>query len=585
MVQLESALYRGVEKGTGFCGGVRKGSLFLVLEFMEGVNTDDGKKIIEEIEKDDNSSRVSDLKSFDQCISHYVTQYNFPSSFSLSAAFLKGNILYLKTAGKGKIYLKRGGTFARLIEGDTSASGLIKEGDFFILLTEQFIEVLGSDMELRALFNHGNPQEIVDNLSMHLKERTTNNIAAFFIRYNGNENIEEVLQGNVDLRSDTPIQKLMLAFKKVTRHYNLDPRIIGRRRMVTFAAVIAIFIIFLWSVVFGIQRRNESFIGKKITDTKEIVTKKLSQAEEASFLDVSGSIDLLEEAKQDVEKLKKEVGVERKEIAEIEKMIQLQENKIVKKEDKGYEEFFDLTLASKNVTGEKVYLDNDILAILDSKNKVTYLLSLAKKSIDKKTSIEMSGAKSVAIDKDSVFFLTAEGIFQIPQDGKAKKIISKDPDWGNIIDFWIYNGNIYLLDKTADDIYKYVLAEGGYSNKSSYFTGDKSSITNPNSFAIDSSVYIGLDGLVLKFTGGILDDFATSWPERNIHINKVFTSDALDKVYVWDKAGSSLYILNKNGTYERQIRSSILTKATDLTVFKNTVYLLIKEKIYSVGLD
>lgn len=585
MVQLESALYRGVEKGTGFSGGVRKGDLFLVVEFIEGVKTDDGKKIIEEIEKDDNSSRVSDLKSFDQCISYYVTQYNFPSSFSLSAAFLKGSILYLKTVGKGKIYLKRGDAFAKLIEGGTSASGLLKEGDFFILLTEQFIEVLGSDMELRALFDHRNPQEIVDSLSTLLKERTINNATAFFLQCKSNENSEEIIQNDVDLETKSPIQKLALAFKKVSKHYHLDPQMIGRRRIITLAAVIAIFIIFLWSVVFGYQRRNESLIGKKIANTKEIVTKKLSQAEEAAFLDLPESIDLLAQAKQEVQKLKKELGDKRNEIGEIEKMIQLKENEIVKKEDKGYEEFFDLTIASKNVSGEKVYLDNDILSILDSKNKVIYLLSLVKKSLDKRSSIEISGAKLIAVDKDSVFFLKAEGIFQISQDGKAKKIISKDPNWGSINGFWIYNGNIYLLDETADDIYKYVVAENGYSNKLSYFTGDKSSVTNPNSLAIDSSIYIGIDNSVLKFAGGILEDFTTSWPEQNIHIDKIFTSDDLDKVYVWNKTGSSLYVLNKNGTYERQIKSSILAKASDFVIFNNIAYLLMKEKIYSIGLN
>ena len=53
MVQLESALYKGAEKGTGFSGGVRKEDLFLIVEFMEGVKTDEGKKIIEEIETDE----------------------------------------------------------------------------------------------------------------------------------------------------------------------------------------------------------------------------------------------------------------------------------------------------------------------------------------------------------------------------------------------------------------------------------------------------------------------------------------------------------------------------------------------------
>ena len=48
---------------------------------------------------------------------------------------------------------------------------------------------------------------------------------------------------------------------------------------------------------------------------------------------------------------------------------------------------------------------------------------------------------------------------------KPVRIIEDDSEWGNIIDLNVYNGNIYLLDSEKDEVYKYLVAEKGYSEK------------------------------------------------------------------------------------------------------------------------
>jgi hypothetical protein len=54
--------------------------------------------------------------------------------------------------------------------------------------------------------------------------------------------------------------------------------------------------------------------------------------------------------------------------------------------------------------------------------------------------------------------------------------------------------------------------------------------------------------------------------------------------FVWDKEKGVIYILNKNGNYERQLASEIIKKATDFVVFENNVYLLSGGKIYQLEL-
>jgi hypothetical protein len=41
----------------------------------------------------------------------------------------------------------------------------------------------------------------------------------------------------------------------------------------------------------------------------------------------------------------------------------------------------------------------------------------------------------------------------------------------------------------------------------------------------------------------------------------------------------------KNGTYERQVRSSSFAKADDVAVFGNTAYTLENKKIYSISIE
>ena len=337
----------------------------------------------------------------------------------------------------------------------------------------------------------------------------------------------------------------------------------------------------------GMKRRNETEANKKIKSTKELITLKLDQAEEVAFLNLDRSLVLISEAKEEVEKLKKQLGKQKeKKVEELEQLIKEKEGKIVKKEEKNYEEFYDLTLDSKGAKGDKLYLEKENVSIVDKGKGTVYILSLSKKSLDKKSAAEIKKASLVSMYQDYVlFFVAGEGVYKTSTDGKTKKAIENDKDWGSISDMWIYNGNVYLLDTVKGDIYKYLVAESGYSAKSSYLKGEAGSIKGANSFAIDSSIYVGLDDSIMKYTAGGRDEFSTSWPEKNVKLTKIFTSAEVEKIYGWDKTNEAIYILGKNGTYERQINSSILAKASDFVVFKEAVFVLAGEKIYKIGLD
>src|SRR3989344_4642453 len=126
MLKPNFAVYLGKEKTGGFSGFIAENNFFIIVEMQTGINSEQGREMLQKLKVDATTLAIDNLASFDQFISQTITKYNFPSSFSLAAGYCKDKIMYLKTAGQGKIYLQRGSNFAEIIENDNSASGYVK---------------------------------------------------------------------------------------------------------------------------------------------------------------------------------------------------------------------------------------------------------------------------------------------------------------------------------------------------------------------------------------------------------------------------------------------------------------------------
>ncbi|MCL4377814.1 MAG: hypothetical protein M1409_05445, partial [Actinobacteria bacterium] len=122
-----------------------------------------------------------------------------------------------------------------------------------------------------------------------------------------------------------------------------------------------------------------------------------------------------------------------------------------------------------------------------------------------------------------------------------------------------------------------------FSAKKSYFDGGQTlSLSGFNSLAIDSSLYLGGGNNILKYTSGLQDAFKMNLPSDSINFSKIITSKDLSKIYGWDKSAGMVYIMDKGGEFQKQIQSSILSKGTDITVYKDVIYILSGSKIYKI---
>ena len=592
--------YVGKQKENCFIEQFFAGNFYGVVS-LDGINDDEGKKLIDFFKQGLLSGSITDLTSFENTISSLILKLNFPVHVGMSIGMHFKDALYLKTVGDGIVYFRRGKEVDVILTGDKIASGFINTYDLAIFTTEKISDVIGTTEDLSAFIRSSKPSEIIEKIHHEDYGEDEMGFAVLFVEFgpvsNSNSSLgiqadtvsefsesvgSVVISENNSLRSNERTNSLEYSNK-----YSKYLKLITSKKM-TIIAALALLIILTWSVVFGHQRRLAAIIDKQVTTATEQVKIKLSEAEDEAFLNIDKSTILITDAKKILEDLKKNVGEGKaSEILQIQKLIDEAEKSIMKKEDKDFEQFYDLTLENELATGEMFTKDGELVAILDAKQQTIYTLDVSNKSITEYVDPDVSNAVAVGLFNEDVYFITpSKGVMKFTTQSKVRTIIEADKDWGNIIDMKLFNGNIYLLDSKSDEIYKYLVTENGYSDKVSYFnSGQAANLSNATSFVIDSAVYISAGENIYKYLSGDSESFSPKFPEENVSYDDVYTDGDIESVYVLDKAKGSVYVLSKDGTYEKQISSSIFTKSKGIYVYENKIHALSGSVIYSISLE
>jgi len=567
--------YLGKENTAGFTGYLTENNFFLIIEIDQDYEKENGNNLIFDIKQKLNSQTLINLHQFEDFIQKIIIDNNLTPNLSLAAALFKDNIVYLKTINNGKIFCKRDRQIVEIISGNQSASGYFKFNDIFVLTTKKFIDKLEESKGIDNLSKYRNANEIIEAITPVLKNNDDTGLISLFIQIKKEEQEE--------ITSYYSKESFLLQLKKIFR-INVTKFNFDSKRIITYFILLIIFFVFIWSVILGYQRRQEKTLNIRIEKVKKEVLDKLSQAEEVAFLNLGQARDLIKEANTQLNDLKKEIKKKNAKIDQIEKMIIEKENQIIKKETKNYQEFYDLSLDRKEAYGDRFFLEDDNLFILDKKGGIIYKLSLEKKSLQKISHQKIKKAKMLASYNNKIyFFVDNEGIYEVGELEKINQVIKNDKDWGEIKDISTYNGNIYLLDVKKDEVYKYIPTETGFSEKNSYFSrGEAIDLNQAHSLTIDGSLYIGFSKFILKFITGVKESFKNNFPTDDFQIEKIYTNKEISNLYIWDKLNGSVYILTKDGEYQKQLNSGIINQSSDFVVYKNKLLFLRQNKIYII---
>lgn len=519
-----------------------------------------------------------------------------------------GMTLFMVSRGKGRVYLKRNANFAMLLNTSQALSGVVQPGDVLILATTGFTRTLSSE-EIIGVFDHLNPSEVAEKLTMrlHEKEGGEGGAALIFEVHAIDEESEMATPVDAEARSTPVLAPVRFRHARslgrrftTPRQRVLLRRVVAAVRAVPSAnikrIVLSIVIgLFLISVVLGIRHQQS-------VKTSSVLTEKIIEAQH-SFDEGMALLDLnpvkgrerLTRAKELLtpivgRKLRSDDGQRAARL-----LTDVNENLLRSMHITHVAPpiFFDVALLKKDASANDISLFEDSLGIMDVEGKSIFALGASSKS----GSIvgggqSFTGATHVAIYGDKVYVLTAAGVSMIRlADVKTvANIIPKSDQWGTISDLVAFGGNLYLLDKQNNRIWKYVATEKGFSEIFEYLNPDTlPDLTKTTNMAIDGSVWLGTTtGAIMRFTSGKENTFMPQGADIPLGNNlEVYTNDTDTMVYVLDSDHHRVVVYDKDGLYMSQyiwdngLRVSEIVASEPL----KKLFLLADGKLYAIPLE
>lgn len=264
-----------------------------------------GKDILEHLEQEFFAIAEKNLESIRKAISttfqHQIEGVNI--SFAMGAFI--GNVLYLFSLGKGKVFIKREGNFGLVLDSTTSdtkditsSSGFIKDNDLIVLSTEAFSEVIAND-DLNSNLNNDLPSEITESLAPKIHKAENGKISAIIIRY-GKQQVEEIVDEGIEINevSNEPGAKpesLEKPFSSFNKYLSLfkskfktnNTRVHPTKKVFLSAAIVIIFVL-IFGIYLSIQKQNNAKIQALFAQVYTDAQKKYDEGQ--SLLDLNRNL-------------------------------------------------------------------------------------------------------------------------------------------------------------------------------------------------------------------------------------------------------------------------------------------------------
>lgn len=526
-----------------------------------------------------------------------------------------GAILYVASSGGGKVFLKRNKLLAKLVDGSNAISGTLQLFDTVIAASSCFVSILG-ETELASVFDNITPQEAAEKLTLLLHkhgEASEGGAACIYhvtdIQSQANDaNIADVVtQSSASSILHTVRQRIKLVLRRVVP---MDTRILLRRwyrkiqdkirgRSLTSFIPSILFVLFFISVVLGIRYQVTSASNSRIHNT--IVEAEHAFEEGTALLDlnpVKGRERLAHsQALLEPFKSRRVTTSDLRKAQRLYTDVSLSLTKAMQVYTVSPELYFDLSLLKAGGKAEDMSLFNESLGLLDSVGKTVYALGVTNKNgVIVGGGDAFGSAKHVASYGDFLYVVTGTGIsvVDIKEQKTKPDVIKMDPEWGSIEDMDVFGGNIYLLDIQKSRIWKYVATDKvasssagrqGFTELREYLNPDSfPDLSKATNMSIDGSVWLGTSvGQILRFTQGKENTFVPLGvqPELGKYL-KVYTTDTIQNVYVYDRDNSRIVILDKDGFYLSQYVWKEALKPSGFVVFEaaKKLFLLVDGKLY-----
>lgn len=527
-----------------------------------------------------------------------------------------GTVLYIVLKGRGIVYLKRKELLATLLNRPGGISGEVQPGDTVLLVSAGITDALSRE-DISGTFDHLPAVEAAEKLTLLLHQSAEARYGAALVfqvqafleedAYGG----ERAVAVSEDQHPEKPVTETVPSPSFISRlirriRTRRIPTLSGIKRRLSslvrnprftraFASTLIVSV-FLSSVVLGFLKQTGNRTTKEFEAAYAESKAALDEGLALRELNPLKSRERVSDARKILEPFLAKIPEKTKEgqrlhtlYDEVLKNYQL----VAKKYTVKPEIFYDVSLLKKDARAGAISLYQDNLGVVDVSTTSVYVVGVSSKNASVIGGGDyLKGVRLAAMTENTAYVLAEGGIYGAPLIGVAAKkpVIPKDSEWGNIGALVSFGGNLYLLDTGRSRIWKYTGTDRGFSERRDYLTADTlPDLSQATGMAIDGSIYVGsMGGTVSKFTGGTPAGFSVQGVDPPLSgVIYVYTDDLSQYIYLLEKQGKRVVVLDKEGVYVAQYawKDAIIPSMFVVSEAGKKVLLLADGLIYSFALQ
>lgn len=548
-----------------------------------------------------NSSTFEALRSSLEDVVHAFKQKQI--FVEIVGASYVDNVVYLFSANGGSIFLIRDGNVNELLVTDEeetkSASGYISEGDIIMITTRGYSELFSTE-EMEEILNEvGDIEElkqvVADEVSINKKQLAfqVTQVALAELVAPEEEDVAipqpATTPANFRLKIASAIDKLIriIPERKVVLREDTIDNISTKRSKIPVIMGIFMLVGLLLSIWFGVNARSTQQRKAEYQDELLAAQHQFDEARSLSEINAVRAKELILSAKQTVDQLN-ERGIEDEELRILGVSIEENLGTIAGIYTKTPSVFLDLSLIRADFQGSDMAFSEGVIRVLDAEHKRVTLINSQSKKTENLGDLDLvPNASQITTYADRTFVLSTDGIREVQQE---VSLVVKDEDWhpDNVL-VGAFGGNLYVLDKSGNKIWRYAGGVSSFGEGQEWFApGINVNVTEALSWVIDGKVWIlKSDGDVVVYERGLPQRFVMEGVEDSAGFKQIFTDESAQNVYLLDTERSRIVILDKNGVYQGEYRTSELAHATDLVVSEadKKIIFLAQNKLWELTLQ
>jgi hypothetical protein len=521
-------------------------------------------------------------------------------------AFADG-VVYSSAFGGSSVLISRGGAIASILESGSevvAASGFPKEGDMIIAGTKAFFEKVSLG-DLKSKLAENDPELAVEGLTPlvygGIEIGTAGAIIIKFEQVLDFQQIEETELSQVPKEVVKPIMREIpqnqspqpgflsrLVKKLPKRNIYIRPGIqdeaISHGRKLTLSVGVILLLVLAISIGFGIRQKSVNDLKKEYQGLLSQATSEVDQAISLASADPDQSRQLFLDSEQKLAQIQA-LKVKDPKIEELQKKISESRAAVLGEYTVEPGLFLDLGLLSSGFKGDTVSSSGNEIYVLDKVG--SRIVSIA---VDTKKSKVVAGPTVIenpidmASYEDSVFVLFPDGIYLV---GASKtKVIEKT--WSGDALIHSFAGNLYVLDKAGNAIFRYSGLPGNtFGSQQNWLSSStKADFSGALGWGMNGAIYVLYpNSRILKYSLGSPQGFSVTGVNPDIgSVDALYANPDNQYVYLLDKAGKRVVVVDKNGKYKAQYINEQISGASKIIVSEaeKKIILLTGEKLLSV---